>query len=45
MNKAAIVNKFSVRLHGEKYNLYLVDTPCILIIAKLSIREPGSSSV
>ena len=27
------------------YNLYFVDKPCIIFIAELSIRKPGSSSV
>ena len=30
---------------AKKYNLYFVDTPRIFIIAKLSIRKPGSLSV
>ena len=39
-------NKFLVRLHGE-YNILvkLVDTPRKFIIAELSIRKLGSSSV
>ena len=31
-------------MHGEKYILYFVVTPRNFIIAKLSIRKPGSSS-
>ena len=38
-------NKFLVRLHGE-YNLFsFVETPRKFIIAELSIRKLGSSSV
>ena len=39
-------NKFLVRLHGE-YNILvkLVETPRKFIIAELSIRKLGSSSV
>ena len=47
---STILNKFLVRLHGE-YNIlvkliYLfVETPRKFIIAELSIRKLGSSSV